>query len=310
LFRAAGILFSILACAGCASSDSSGAGPPGSGSGGSVTAGTGGSSSGSGGEAAGSGGDNGGASGGAGGGAGVPTGDSGMGGVGGTPMGMGGYGFAGPSLCANAGFALCESFENGLDATAWTTSRGGDGTATVDEVHAARGTKALHVKTASGGGHVTVTEKKTFPIAGNNLYARMFVWFEDDITTSGHFSIAEGAGTGNSARIRFGGQFKEFGVGTDGGGSGDWTDHDSVVVPSKKWLCVEFQFQGDANQFHVWQDDVARPALTSGATKHGGFVMPQFTSLWFGWWMYNANEPQDLWIDEIAIDSKPIGCAR
>jgi len=309
LFRAAGILFPLLTCLGCATSDTSGAGPPGSGSGGSVTAGTGGSSSGSGGDGAGSGGDSGGASGGADGAAGA-SGDGGMGGVGGTPMGMGGYGFAGPSLCASAGFALCESFENGLDATVWTTSRTGDGTATVDEMHAARGTKALHVKTASGGGHAYVTEKKTFPVAGNNLYARMFVWFEDDITTSGHFSMAEGAGTGNGARIRFGGQFKEFGVGTDGGGSGDWTDHDNVVVPSKKWICLEIQFQGDANQFHVWQDDVARPALTSGATKHGGFVMPQFTSLWFGWWMYNANEPQDLWIDEIAIDSKPIGCAK
>ena len=117
-------------------------------------------------------------------------------------------------------------------------------------------------------------------------------------------------GTGNGALVRFGGQFREFGVGSDGGGSGDWTDHDTVIIPSKKWICVEFQFQGGSNAFHVWSDDVARPALDSGANRHNGFVMPQFTSLWFGWWMYNTTEPQDLWIDEIAVDSKPIGCAK
>ncbi|HEY3668402.1 MAG TPA: hypothetical protein VGL19_20515, partial [Polyangiaceae bacterium] len=138
--------------------------------------------------------------------------------------GSGAFGISGASLCATAGFPLCESFENGLDAMVWTTTSSGDGTVTVDAMHAARGNKALHLKTA-GGGRAYIAEKKTFPIAGNNLYARMFVWFEDDITSAGHFSLAEAAGSGNGALIRFGGQFKEFGVGTDGGPSGDWTDH-------------------------------------------------------------------------------------
>jgi hypothetical protein len=48
--------------------------------------------------------------------------------------------------------------------------------------------------------------------------------------------------------------------------------------------------------------------LTSGPSKHATFTMPTFNSLWFGWWMYNLAEPQDIWIDEIAVDYKPIGC--
>jgi hypothetical protein len=105
---------------------------------------------------------------------------------------------------------------------------GRDATVTVDEVHAARGTKALHVKTVAGGGSnfAYIKETKTFPATNNVLYGRMFVWFEDALTTDGHFSLAEGAGTGTPAVIRFGGQFKAFGVGTDGGSSGDWTDSD------------------------------------------------------------------------------------
>jgi hypothetical protein len=138
----------------------------------------------------------------------------------------------------------------------------------------------------------------------------MFVWFEDAITTDGHFSLAEGAGTGTPAVIRFGGQFKEFGVGTDRGTSGDWTDHDNKVIPSKTWICAEFEFKGDTHEFFVWWDDMERTMLRSGPTKHANFTMPTFTSLWFGWWMYNMTEPQELWIDEIAVDFKPIGCAK
>ena len=59
-----------------------------------------------------------------------------------------------------------------------------------------------------------------------------------------------------------------------------------------------------------WQDDVERTALNVGAKQHAGFVMPPFTSLWFGWQTYSNQAPGEVWIDEIAIDSKPIGCAR
>ena len=169
------------------------------------------------------------------------------------------------------------------------------------------------MKTTAGGGSnfAYIKETKTFPATNNVLYGRMFVWFEDALTTDGHFSLAEGAGTGTSALIRFGGQFKAFGVGTDGGNSGDWTDSDRTkLVPTKTWICAEFQFDGPTNTFHVWWDDMERPMLTSGPSKHASFTMPTFNGLWFGWWMYNIAEPQEIWIDEIAVDYKPIGCTK
>ena len=60
----------------------------------------------------------------------------------------------------------------------------------------------------------------------------------------------------------------------------------------------------------MWWDDLERTALVSGPSKHASFAMPTFTSLWFGYWMYNIAEPQEVWIDEIAVDFKPIGCAQ
>jgi hypothetical protein len=226
--------------------------------------------------------------------------------------GAGAFGISGPSRCDTT-LPLCESFENGLDTNLWKTTKAGDATVTVDSVHAARGTMALHVKTAAGGGSnfAYIKETKTFPATNNVLYGRMFVWFEDALTTDGHFSLAEGAGTGTPAVIRFGGQFKAFGVGTDGGDSGDWTDSDKTkLVPTQTWICAEFEFDGPNNTFHVWWDDMERPMLITGASKHASFTMPAFNSLWFGWWMYNLAEPQEIWIDEIAVDYKPIGCSK
>jgi hypothetical protein len=224
--------------------------------------------------------------------------------------GVGGFGFSGASRCASSGALLCESFENGLDATVWTQLIGGTGTATVDEVHAFRGTKALHIAVVGTTGHkAAISETKTFPIANNILYARMFIWF-DTFTTGAHFTMAEAPQTAAGAWIRFGGQGGKYGVGTDHGASGDWLQQDTAPVPTKQWTCIEFELKSDTNEFHVWQDDVERTALNVGAKQHNGFVMPPFTSLWFGWQTYSNQAPGELWIDEIAIDSKPIGCAK
>jgi hypothetical protein len=241
------------------------------------------------------------------GGAAPPTGGSSGTGLGGAAAASD-FGIGGPSRCAASGVALCESFENGLSSTIWSTMQSGDATAVVDSMQAARGTKALHVKTTAGNGHAYVTEKMTFPAMGNVLYGRMFVYLGDPLTTNGHFSFVEGDGTGSSG-ARFGGQNKFLGVGTDGA-SGDWTDKDNKLIPAQTWMCLEFEFSGVTNDFHGWWDDVERTALHRGAAQHPGFVMPQFNAIWFGWYMYNATEPQDLWIDEIAIDFKPIGCTK
>jgi hypothetical protein len=232
-------------------------------------------------------------------------GNTNLGGAAGTPSG---FGIAGPSRCATAGVQLCESFEDGLNTAIWTTNQSGDATAVVDSMQAARGTKALHVKTTAGSGHAYVTEKMTFPAMSNVLYARMFMYLGDPLTTNGHFSFAQADGTGSSG-ARFGGQNKFLGVGTDGA-SGDWTDKDNKAIPAQTWMCLEFELSGGTNDFHVWWDDVERTALHRGATQHAGFLIPQLNAIWFGWYMYNATEPQDLWIDEIAIDFKPIGCTK
>ncbi len=225
-----------------------------------------------------------------------------------TDAGIAAFGYGSPSRCANANVLLCDGFENGLDPATWSSTKPASATLVVDEMRAARGTKALHIK-ASGFSPVFIREKKTFPAASGLLYGRMFVWLEDDLG-GGHFTFAEATGTGSKDIARIGGMFQSLGVGSDGGPSGDWTDTESKKLPKQEWLCLEFQLDGATDQFRIFWNDEERTKLRSGQNRHPAYQMPQFTNLWFGWALYTSTESQELWIDEIAIDNKPIGCVK
>ena len=154
-------------------------------------------------------------------------------------------------------------------------------------------------------GRLRLHRREEVVSATNNvLYGRMYVWFEDALTTDGHFSLAEGAGTGTPAVVRFGGQFKQFGVGTD---AGSWaigpTKTTSPSLP-RPGSAPSSSSRGtptsSASGGTIKSASHSRPA-----PKHATFTMPKFDKLWFGWWMYNMKEPQELWIDEIAVDYRP-----
>jgi hypothetical protein len=236
--------------------------------------------------------------------------------------------FFGPSRCADAGLQLCEDFESGmLDKSTWTVS----GTAPViDGVEHARGSHALHI-TLPGNGLSAISEKKTFPEPNDTYFGRMFVYFKSLPTPPGmtyaHWTIAAASGTVVDGEIRVSGQLQGgknlFGVGTDNrvqdAGTGDWTnsDDDSMgmprAVPTGEWICLEWMHEGDTSETEFWWDATLHPSLTTTPAMHGGnanpFVLPQFTSVWFGWQEYQTStEPFELWIDEIAVDSHRIGC--
>jgi hypothetical protein len=248
---------------------------------------------------------------------GSPTGDAAPADTGGTPRDAGGgptttdaggpIGAGGASRCSGTDLKFCDGFEEGsLRDRGWNPSG-----PVVDEVRPYRGRRSLHIKAASANRPYWI-RRNVAEIAtqGNNvLYSRMFVWFEDPLTSGGHFGLSEGLGK-ESTNARFGGQFNAFGVGNHGGPTGDWTDNDGIRIKDKIWYCVEVMFDGPNNRFRVWVDDVERPRLASGANRHPGYRMPKFETMWFGWFLYYLLEPQELFIDEIAIDTTRIGCAK
>ncbi|HEY4158372.1 MAG TPA: hypothetical protein VGM29_09750 [Polyangiaceae bacterium] len=234
--------------------------------------------------------------------------------------------FLGASRCAGLGLALCEDFEaSSFDASTWTLV--GQVAPALDTSRAARGAQSAHFH-ADGNGHSYLQETRTFPAPNNSFWGRMFVYIDALPVTpdDAHFTLVEAAGTGNGSMVREGGQYRKFGAGTDGGPSGDWTNIDAdpvngVVqqVPEKSWVCVEWEYSGALDETHFFWDGVEHPTLaTSENVAHGGnssvpYDLPEFSSIWFGWWMYQANptpDHYDVWLDEIALDGARIGCSR
>ena len=232
--------------------------------------------------------------------------------------------FGGATRCAKLNAQLCEDFESGtLDKTIWSV---GGNAPVIDGGKAMRGSRSAHFHTDANGLSY-IQEKKTFPAVNNTFWGRMFFYIDALPVTPdyAHFTLIEGAGTGDSSKVREGGQYRKFGVGTDGGPSGDWTNIDAdptkataKEIPEKQWMCVEWLYKGDTNETRFFWDGTEHPSLYTfpkvghGANSNVEYKLPTFDSVWVGWWMYQSNPTPDhfdVWIDEIAIDKDRIGCS-
>ncbi len=246
-------------------------------------------------------------------------GSGGSGGAGGSVAGGGGSG--GAFDCAGALF--CETFESLMDGAAQRTSTWepitNNGTLTLDAMHA-RGERALHVRTMGNGRAYIQT--LSFAPPGNSFWGRMFLWVDAFPTAPNyaHYTLVEAAGT-EAGLIRFiGGQYVSpnalWGVGSDGGPTGDWTNwKTSAPAEADKWLCMEWEVVSADNTVRVFIDGVAKSDLTVSTTMHGGnqvdFVFPTFNRIWFGWWLYQTGPTPnqfDLWMDDLALSTTRIGC--
>jgi len=308
--------------------DNAGADTTGSG-GANDTGGTGGSASGKGGSS--------GKGGGAGRGAGAGgSGNTDPGGAGDSPGGAanggddgGGSVVGGASLCASSTFALCEDFEGtSIDTTRWQKQQSTGSTVAIDTTRAARGAHSAHFHTEDNGLSL-IHESETFPAPNNTYYVRVFAWF-DTLPTEpdwAHWSISGAQADADEFEVRVGGQFDPqknknlFGVGTDHGPTGDWTNLDeddgAQPVPVKSWICIEWMHKGDTNETKFWWDGVEHPSLRTTESMHGGtsdpYTLPQFDQMWVGWWLYQAGtnpDHFDVWLDEVAVDYARIGCDK
>jgi hypothetical protein len=236
--------------------------------------------------------------------------------------------FFGASRCGAAGTRLCEDFESGsIDASTWQVQ---GTTPVIDAVHAARGTRALHVTKAQNGAS-RLSHTKSFPFAQNKYFGRAFFYFtgvpHPPDTTFAHWTMIAATGTGVQGEIRIGGIMSNaknlFGVGTDSGGAADgtgdwtWTDRDPsnnpAVVPVGQWVCIEWLHDGSANETRFYWDALEHTSLHTTSSSNGGngkpYVLPNFDAFWIGWDEYQSS-PQtfELWVDEVALDTQRIGC--
>lgn len=231
--------------------------------------------------------------------------------------------FFGSPRCAALGAQLCDDFEAATLNAQWSSS----GAVSLDTSQKARGNQSLHLHLVNQA-WATIAETRTFPEANDHFFGRLFFRASAIPTTNppvAHWTLVAGAGN-NTPEIREGGINGKWGTGTDstgtGGGTGDWTTEDNDPpgaarpVPSSTWACIEWEYNGSTNETRFWWDGVEHPSMHTTATVHGGnqsvqYILPHFTQVKIGWMLYQAPvNPTtfDIWIDEIAIDSRRIGC--
>ncbi|MGW3348802.1 hypothetical protein ACWDA3_36370 [Nonomuraea rubra] len=227
--------------------------------------------------------------------------------------------------CAKADLLFCEDFQSmpvgGASSLRWGIDTE-HGTLTVERGR--RGQKVLRVHTEGNGRAFLKVDD--FAAPGNSFYGRvrLRVAAFPSAPDWAHYTLVEATGDGPEIVRPLGGQYAPpphggaayWGVGADGGPTGDWTNW-RTTAPSVAgtWTCVEWRMDAADNRISLWFDGVAKPELTVSTREHGGnpvdFVFPRFDTVKLGWQLYQANPTPagyDVWMDDLALSSRRVGC--
>ncbi|MGW4214441.1 hypothetical protein ACWEIJ_41090 [Lentzea sp. NPDC004789] len=223
--------------------------------------------------------------------------------------------------CDRPDLLFCEDFQSVPLGGATSLNWGVDtkhGTLTVEK--GARGQRVLHAHTERNGRAFLRVDDFSAP--GNSFYGRIRLKVEAFPRRPdwAHYTLVEATGRGPEIVRPLGGQYVPttghalWGVGADGGPTGDWTNwRESAPSREDVWQCVEWRMDASDNRVELWFDGVPQPDLTVSTRSHGGnpvdFVFPAFDTVKIGWQLYQDNDDtHDLWIDDIALGSKRVGC--
>jgi hypothetical protein len=213
----------------------------------------------------------------------------------------------GPSLCSSANAIFCEGFESG-----GTGGWGVLGTVSVDSQHVFRGKYAMHAhQNAVGSGtQTTGVLVSTQPYPTTDIYLRAYAYLPSPAPT-GTFTFLR-------TQLSANGQYS-VDLRVDNGHFGTDATRTGVVMGSKqappldRWFCVEWQIHLATTGYTIVNID---GAPVTGLQANNTFDTTNTPN--YDWLVVGLDSgPQasgiparDLWLDEIILDNKPIGCAR
>jgi hypothetical protein len=219
-----------------------------------------------------------------------------------------------PASSGGCSAKFCDDFESfapgSKPAGMWTIHLE-KGNLAVDETRAFSGTRSIKL-THPGAPAAMFLELKqpVLPLAGNVTYARFMYYITKTPTTTAypHFELVRGTGPlpgGEQAQLNTGGEKGHVMINYE---PGDCSLTSKVAMPDKKWICYQVRFDIPKNDIHEWIDNVE---ATDIPVKPGGgscWKMPMAVdALHIGWESYHG-ESVELWIDDVAVDDKPIPC--
>lgn len=246
--------------------------------------------------------------------------------------------------CADALF--CEGFEDdaadALPGAPWREETYGSGARiAVARDRAFTGQQSLRVLAPAGAprrGYVAIHEPPVFPAANRAMFGRAMVWLDSPpVPLEGappvHWTLLQGEGRSADDRYnsiyRLGAELR--------GGLGlkanfettppvrtDCRQHSARALPVARWTCVEWHFDGGRNEMQFWMDgeevsDIhvvergnAPDSNCANQDLSGQWLAPPaFQSLYMGLERYAATQnDQNLWIDDVVISGRRIGCPQ
>jgi hypothetical protein len=203
-----------------------------------------------------------------------------------------------PSICASAGVLFCEGFENGIS---YGTIKN-NGTLTTDSQHVYRGQFALDAQ--QNAGNSTVVAIRTGTLPSPDIYLRAFVYAASvPLGTATLLRAQASTGMQNSIDLQMAnGVFQT------------WLSRTGVLttstqaVPTGRWFCAEWHIHIATNGAADLQLDGQSVAGLSGSVDTTNPVA-------YDWLVFGLDEgasgpARQIWLDELAMDNKPIGCAK
>jgi hypothetical protein len=252
-------------------------------------------------------------------------------------------GGTGNDPCATALF--CETFESytaGAPPGGDWNDQTNNGAVTVETSQHFAGQQSAKFTTEANTGFkssfIRLEGAPVFPLQGNAFFGRMMTWLESAPEQSVHWTFIQGGGLvpGETyhSLYRYGGQHPVTNggnfVGTqlmanyetpdsysgNGPKSDCWDHADKVTLPTGRWACVEWQFDGPNNTMRFWLDGTAIDSLTMQGTGEGCFTPPSdqtwkapaFDNLELGWESYQGDSARTLYIDDVVLSTSKVGC--
>lgn len=230
-----------------------------------------------------------------------------------------------PLTCATARF--CDGFESyaadSVPGSPWRLSVTPGATLKVDATRAFGGTRSVRIVAPAGsvkGARLVLTRPLPFP--ENVVHGRMMIWLAQMPPGEVHWMNVTAEGPmpgGGSAAYHVGGMWQKL---LPTYYPPDCWKNASVRYPVGRWFCMQWQFDGSPDgaggtrdELRVWFD--GKPTSVAAAIRTGDGCVggnarwraPRFERLLIGWLhAQSAPAPIEMWMDDIAIDTKPIAC--
>jgi len=184
----------------------------------------------------------------------------------------------------------------------------------------------VHLKIEAGKQSTAMlTESLTFPAESNSFYARAYMYFTPELPTAPggdfHMGFILGVGKNDAGDVQagmgmIGGEKQYLGYSIFFGPPkyefGPWS---KAKVEPNKWACIELFEDGSSpseEKRQVWLDGTELTDLRSTSANQGApanHKPPAFDGASFGVWEYHPSPLlSDIWLDDIRVSSKPIGC--